>query len=183
MDGIYEVIKHPKKMKLYLENSESYQEAEQIKSLFNELKKVREPLYLKATEFDRILRWKLKGQYGRQQEWRLHNNEDTLKKITSLAFNIQHINKEYELELRFGILSSLRGVGIPVASAFLALCYPEQYAVIDHRGWRQVFGVEKTSFTISNYKLYLENIKLFADMLGWTPQEVDLAIWEYDKQH
>jgi len=113
---------------------------------------------------------------------RSKNTEDIIRDITCLAFNISHEDEDYELELRLRLLTALRGVEIPVASAVLALCYPEQYAVIDFRVWRQIFGVEKRNFSINDYKRYLKEIKRLAAELGWLPQEVDLVIWEYDRQ-
>lgn len=73
------------------------------------------------------------------------------------------------------------GVGVPVASAVLALVFPEKYAVIDFRGWRQVFGEERTTFSVSDYRRYLREIRRLALELEWCVQEVDLAIWEYDR--
>jgi 2C-methyl-D-erythritol 2,4-cyclodiphosphate synthase len=72
-------------------------------------------------------------------------------------------------------------VGVPVASAILALVFPEKYSVIDFRGWRQVFGEERTTFSVSDYRRYLTEIQKLAQELGWIVQEVDLAIWEYDR--
>jgi hypothetical protein len=123
--------------------------------------------YLDLNDFDRILRWKLRQQYRRQKSLRSKNTEKIIKKITALALNITHEDKDYELELRFKLLITLRGVEVPVASAILALCFPEQYAVIDFRGWRQVFGAEKRYFTLNDYKQYLKDIKGLATQLGW----------------
>ena len=103
--------------------------------------------------------------------------------LSLAALAITHSNKEYELELRFGLLCVLRGVGVPVASAVLALIFPEGYGVIDFRGWRQIFGEERSSYTIADYKRYLAELRHLADELGWPVQEVDLAIWEYDRRH
>lgn len=72
---------------------------------------------------------------------------------------------------------------MPVASAVLALVFPEKYAVIDVRVWRQIFGEEKTTFTLADYQRYLPEVKRLASELGWTVQEVDLAIWDYDRVH
>ena len=99
-----------------------------------------------------------------------------------MALTITHPDPGYELELRVGLLCTLRGVGVPVASAILALVYPEEYGVIDFRVWRQVFGEERSMFSISDYKRYLHEIHKLAKELAWTVQEVDLAIWGYDKE-
>jgi len=138
-------------------------------------------MYLTLDEFDRVLQWKLRGQYGRHQERRKANTDDVIRVVTGAALSIEHPDKDYEIELRFGILGALRGVGVPVASAILALVFPERYAVIDFRGWRQVFGEDKEQFSVSDYKRYLPRIQNLAQELGWPVQEVDLAIWEYDR--
>jgi len=41
--------------------------------------------------------------------------------------------------VRLGLLVALSGVGVPVASAALALTEPQQCCVVDFRGWRAVF--------------------------------------------
>lgn len=166
----------------YRRTAVDFDKTEQLKQHLRSVKQIRDPFYLDLNDFDRILRWKLRQQYGRQESLRRKNTEEIIKKITSLALNISHEDKDYELELRFKLLTALRGVEISVASAILALCFPEQYAVIDFRGWRQVFEVEKRYFALSDYKRYLKEVKDIAAELGWLPQEVDLAIWEYDRQ-
>lgn len=153
-----------------------------MKEKFQRLRRQREPFYLTASEFDEILRWKLRGQYARLRS-RRETDDRVIREVTQAAFRIVHPDREYQLELRMGILCSLRGVGVPVASAVLALVFPEEYAVIDYRVWRQVFGELKSSFRISDYKRYLHRVSELAKELGWSVQEVDLAIWEYDRRH
>jgi len=140
-------------------------------------------IFLTAAEFDEILKWKLRRQYGRQCSLRAANTDEVIRVVTGLALTIAHNDKDYELELRVGILCALRGVGVPVASAVLALVYPDEYAVIDFRGWRQVFDEEPTGFSISGYKRYMQEVRRLSQELGWPAQEVDLAIWEYDRRH
>lgn len=162
-------------------SSDDYGFTERLKAQFARLRCERRPPYLTSEEFDEILRWKLRGQYGRQRERRRANTEDLLQTVTGAALSITHCDEDYETELRLNILCSIRGVGVPVASAILALVFPEKYAVIDFRGWRQIFGEVRTTFSISDYKRYLCEIKRLAVELGWPVQEVDLAIWEYDR--
>lgn len=160
-----------------------FEDTERLKAELNRLKSERRPLYLTEDEFGRILQWKLRGQYGRQARYRNANTDEVIRGVTGLALNLTHPEKDYELELRMGILCSLRGVGVPVASAVLALVYPEQYAVIDFRVWRQFFPGRTPLFTIKEYRQYMTEIRRLAAELGWTVQEVDLAIWEYDRRH
>lgn len=167
----------------YRAMSEDYNQTEHLKTRFARVRLERRPFYLTSDEFDEILHWKLRGQYGRQAERRKANTEQVIGIVTQAAFAIVHPDEEYELELRMGILCTLRGVGVPIASAILALVFPEKYAVIDFRGWRQVFGEEKRAFSVADYKRYLREIKRLAQEIGWLVQEVDLAIWGYDRVH
>jgi len=166
----------------YRTSSDDYALTEQLKAHFRRLRREREPLYLTADELEQILRWKLGSQYGRQRERRRANTDAVIRTVTGAALSVSHPDEEYELELRVGLLCALRGVSVPVASAVLALVLPEKYAVIDFRGWRQVFGVERRGFSIADYKRYLARLRPLADELGWTIQEVDLAIWAYDRE-
>jgi hypothetical protein len=65
----------------------------------------------------------------------------------------------------------------------LTLVYPGQYAVIDFRNWRQIFGERKNGFLLHDYKQYMEQVRGLANELNWTVQEVDLAVQEYDCRH
>ncbi len=165
----------------YRTSSDDYDVTERLKAQFARLRRERSPLYLTPEEFDEILRWKLRSQYGRQEERRKANTEEVIQTVTGAALSVTHPDEGYETELRLGILCSIRGVGVPVASAVLALVFPEKYAVIDFRGWRQVFGQERRTFLIADYKRYLREVRRLATELGWPVQEVDMAIWAYDR--
>jgi hypothetical protein len=77
-------------------------------------------------------------------------------------------------------LSALDGVDIGIASAIMALTFPEDYPVLDFRGWRQAYGEARQNFGISHYARYTETCVHLAVRLGAFPQEVDLALWAMD---
>ncbi len=158
-----------------------YDQTEKLKTKFARLRSERIPFYLTASEFEEILQWKLQKQIGRQRHMRVPNTDEIIRAVTGLALTITHSDKEYELELRVGLLCTLRGVGVPVASAVLALVFPEEYAVIDFRVWLQIFDKDKSTLLIPDYKKYMRQIRLLADELSWPVQEVDHAIWGYDR--
>ena len=173
----------PELIKPFRTKSEFYEETESLKKYFKSKRIERTPFYINLEEFDTILRWKLRRQYHRQKESRSEKiTEEIVKKVTELALNISHLDKDYEIDLRINSLSIIWGVNTAVASAILALCFPENYAVIDFRVWRQIFSTEKRSFSVNDYKKYLKEIRKLAELLDWMPQEVDLAIWAYDEE-
>lgn len=160
----------------------AYAETERLKEELRSLRAQRNPLFLSAKDLEPIFQWKLDTQYGRNKHLRDANTDDAYKTVTRAAFAILETDAEYEAELRLGILTSLRGIGVPVASAILALAEPDRYCVTDFRGWRAVFGEDRKSFTIPHYKKYRGEIHGLAVQLGWRVQEVDLAVWEYDRR-
>jgi hypothetical protein len=163
-------------------SADDYDDAENLKAAFVKLRAERVQMFLTGQEFDEILHWKLRGQYGRQRALRTANTEEVIRTVTQAAFSVSHADADYLLELRVGILCVLKGVAVPVASAILALVFPDQYAVIDFRNWRQVFDDRRTAFSISDYKRYMMEIRKLSRELSWPVQEVDLAIWEYDRR-
>lgn len=165
----------------YRTAGDDYAQTERLKAKFARRRRERRPLYLTCEEFDEILRWKLRDQYDRGKARWITNTEAVVRTVTGAAFSITLPDEDYEIELRLGLLCCMRGVGVPVASAVLALVFPEKYAVIDFRGWRQVFNEERRAFSIADYKRYLRAVSRLAEELGWPVQEVDLAIWEYDR--
>lgn len=170
---------------LSIDTSKSY-DYEKTNELMNEFKNIREnrhPLFIDFYDFEKILRWKLRGQYGRQKSIRTMNTDKIIRTVTGACFAIRHFDENYELDMKVGILCVLRGVGVPVASAILTLIEPERYGVIDFRGWRQIFGVEKRIFSLSDYRQYMRRIRELAAQTKMNPQAIDYAIWSYDAEN
>jgi len=157
-----------------------YEETERIKSDIRALRDIRQPLFLTQKDLYPIFKWKLRGQFDRVKGHLKKNSDKAYETITKAALSIQESDWELEAHLRLGVLTSLHGVGVPVASAILALTEPERNCVIDFRGWRAVFNEERREFDTPAYILYLTKIRNLAQELGWPVQEADLAVWEYD---
>ncbi len=102
--------------------------------------------------------------------------------VTRAAFEVSAIEGGDTLKIRTALLTALPIVGVPVASAILALVMPEEYGVVDFRGWHQVFSEKRGSFSIKDYSRYMIHLWRLSDELQWLPQEVDHAIWEYDRR-
>jgi hypothetical protein len=60
----------------YRVSSDDYILTEQLKTHFAQMKQERCPMYLTLDEFDRVIQWKLRGQYGRQRERRKANTDN-----------------------------------------------------------------------------------------------------------
>ena len=159
-----------------------YEQTENLKADLDTLRRSREPLYLKFEEIDRVFLWKLDRQYGRQKELRNQTSTETYEAVTRACFAFRMGDVDTEARVRLSILTALPGVGVPVASAVLALGDPSRYCVIDFRGWRAVYDLRRASFAIGDYIKYREFVSVLAVELGWCVQETDLAIWELDRR-
>ncbi len=159
-----------------------YKETEQIKARMAQLRAC-DPFELGREDLEAIFHWKLGSQYGRVKRHLDHNSDATCRAVTRAALAVSESDLQLEMLIRMGILTALPGIGVPVASAILALADPEKYCVIDFRGWRALFNQDRRSFDTRDYWQYLQAIKKLAAELQWTPQEVDLAVWEYDRRH
>ena len=60
-------------------------------------------------------------------------------------------NFEYETEVKIKILTSLKGIGTPLATAVMAITEPQKYCIVDSVLWAYIFNEEKSSFTINDY--------------------------------
>ena len=148
------------------------------------LRASRIPFFLTREEFEKILKWKLRGQYDRIRDRLVVNSEEVTHTITEASFKIMtaNIDENYKLELCIKILSALRAVDIGVASAVLGLVSPNEYCAIDFRVWRQVFPYKrKTWFSIADYEKYLCAARNYSKTLKRSVQEIDLGIWHFDR--
>ena len=160
-----------------------YKETERPKVRLAQLKKSRSPFFLTAADLDPVFQWKLGNQYGRVKARLSENTDSAYQIVTRAAFEVRdRDNPAYEAEVRLGILSALSGVGMGGSCAILALVDPDRYCVIDFRGCRSAFDRERYSFTVKDYLRYLIHVHDLAENLSWPVQEVDLALWEYDRR-
>jgi hypothetical protein len=137
-------------------------EAERLKARLARARDKRVPLYLSREEFLAICRWKLGDQYSRAARLLESSSEKRIKGVTLMALAFKDKDVEFELAGRLTILRLLPGVGIGVASAILALCFPKTYAAIDSGVWRALFGEPRSSFEVADYRRYLTRLSELA---------------------
>ena len=123
--------------------------------------------------------WKLRGQYARVAPRLLSNSVARLRSLTKGPVSSPPTGLT-EVGFRIKELRKIEGVGMGMASAILALRFPHYACVVDFRGWRQMFCESRKSFTIRQYLKYLDAVRRLGDELGWTPLQVDIAIWRKD---
>jgi len=157
--------------------SDLFKETKDLTNRLNLLKDTRSPFHLTAEEFDEILQWKLDSQYPRSRELRRLNLDSVVVPVTKAAFAVASESFEYEVDLKLKILSSVRGVATPIASAVLALTDPEKFAVIDSVLWEAVFGEEKQAFSSRDYLKFLDFIRTLSGRVHMNMQATEHALW------
>jgi hypothetical protein len=81
------------------------------------------------------------------------------------------------------LLTEIEGIGIRVASAILAVCYPTQFTVLDYRAWETLASCNLEGLpasiptTPAAYVRYCEACGRFAAKGGVSLRDLDQALW------
>lgn len=85
---------------------------------------------------------------------------------------------------RMELLTGLRGVSVPTASAILTLVDPQRYGVLDIRVWQLLFGLGTVSrrssgrgFALGDWLEYLGELRRHARRLGVRARAVELTLF------
>jgi len=130
--------------------------------------------YLTFGEYYKICMWK-----SNRQKPRYIKNIQTALNITKEAFSENDETKKIKT------LCKLEGVGIPTASAILAVVFPDKYGVIDVRCidmLRKFNFPIRQQITIKNWLKYLEVLRKLASENKVTPREVDMALFAMHRE-
>ena len=153
-------------------NEEELNEEKELLALRSELES-RQDRYLTKSELVKILKWKWKP--GRPATLAKENSDEMIIKITSNAFCIADV---YE-SLR--ILTVLKGVGEPMASAVLHLCHKDPYPIWDWRA-RESVGIPEDR--IKDYwRQYVDYCRDLVSKNSVDMRTLDRALWQYSREN
>lgn len=162
---------------LIKKNLNTKEHAETLK-LINELKGVKKRGYITKDEFMKIAMWKS----SRPKPWYLKNSENDIISISKKVLATKFEKRKIEL------LTSLKGISIPAASAFLTLIDPQNYGVIDIRVWQILFlyGSAKvkptgTNFDFNNWYNYLMKLRFYAKKFKVSARDIERTIFFYHR--
>jgi thermostable 8-oxoguanine DNA glycosylase len=80
-------------------------------------------------------------------------------------------------------LLQVHGIGLPIASAILSICYPDEFTVLDYRAWEslQQLGVAalpgRFPDNTSTYLQYCQVCQGLARRMGLSLRDLDRALW------
>lgn len=139
---------------------------------------IKEQGYLTKEQTIRILKWKS----PRPLRFYEQNTNTEIETITKLAFQQNNDN------LKIHILTALKDVNYPSASAILMFYEPKKYPVLDIRVWKQLYKNNLVSsnskgqnFTLEQWANYLKIIRSLANENNLTSRQVEKRLFDYDK--
>ncbi len=109
------------------------------------------------------------------------NSREKVSEVTRIAFNCSE-------ELQVQVLSLLRGVSTPTASALLTVWKPTFYTIIDvrvlsalRRLFHRLLVPESMLHLERSYSKYLSLMRAISIDLGCDLRSLDKALWTFDK--
>jgi hypothetical protein len=128
-------------------------------------------------EFLAVCNWKT----PRTQSLVQSNSRETVSEVTQMAFSCSE-------DLRAPVLSLLRGVGTPTASALLTVWKPTIYTILDVRVLdamphlsHPLLAQESIPALRKSYSRYLGLMRKVSRDLGCDLRSLDKALWTFDK--
>jgi hypothetical protein len=134
----------------------------------------RQPKHATHDELVRATEWKMARGVWRARNLVLvrGNSPDDVVKASTRA-----LAAVPDPRVPIAVMAELAGVGPATASAIAAAAAPEFYPFFDDLVAAQVPGLGETAFTIPFYLKYAAAIRDRAKQLGWTPVQVEQALW------
>jgi hypothetical protein len=144
-------------------------------ALVRDLARVRARGAFTRAEFVRMCRWKSPRA---QRLWRANSSA----RVGAVSRAVLATRSERR---RMELLTGLRGVGVPMASAILTLIDPRRYGVLDIRAWQLLFAIRSVTanrrgqgFTIDQWEQYLAALRLHARRLKVSARSVEYTLFE-----
>ena len=134
--------------------------------------------YLTSEEFFAIVIWKSNRSKTNVRRG-IEKTKKTIRTITSEVFQAE------TPEQKLNTLISIPNIGIPIASAILTVCYPDDFTVVDYRACTALkdFGEEIVGNPIKKiptYFEYLEKCKKLAHKYNFSLRDFDRILWAKD---
>ncbi len=135
--------------------------------------------HLTAEEFFAIVIWKS----NRSKTKVLKGVKKTGKTVQQIT---EEINKEKDRAKKVEILDKIDGIGIPIASAILTVCYPGDFTIVDYRIKRTIkkMGLSFKGDPSASVPAYLKYLDICRTKItkeqGLSLRDTDRALWGFD---
>jgi thermostable 8-oxoguanine DNA glycosylase len=156
------------------------QSPDPAQGLIDKLSHIKHQAFFDKPEFLQMCAWKS----PRPRRLYDSNTNAEIRKVSIKVFAAQCEEEKVEL------LTNLKGVGVPTASAILTLINPQDYGVIDIRVWQQLYSygavVSRGSgvgLSVENWLEYLQRLRVWARKFDVTARDVERVLFEYHKEN
>lgn len=150
------------------------EEHEPTAALMRELRGARRRGSLTRAEFRAMCRWK-------SPRARLLWESNSAARVHAVSRAVLATRDERR---RMELLTGLRGVGVPMASAILTLIDPKRYGVLDIRAWQLLFAMRSVDanrrgqgFTVAQWLDFLAALRQHARRLGVSARMVEYTLF------
>lgn len=120
-------------------------------------------------EFAEVARWKT----PRSRPGILANSDIDICQITAMAFTASE-------PVQHRALTLLKGVGVPTATALLAVAFPDRHTIIDVRSTESLRRLDEWDGR-GGYLTYLDVCRGIATRLEVNLRALDRALWQWSK--
>ena len=148
-------------------------------ALVREMRHVKRAKQFSRAEFIKMCRWK-------SPRATRHYERNTPAAIRRTSREVLRTRSE---RLRLELLTGLKGVSVPTASAILTLIDPRRYGVIDIRAWQLLFRIGSVrrrpggiGFRFADWDQYLSILRDQARALRVDVRRVELTLFEYHRK-
>lgn len=168
-----------KTLRQLLQHELVHDEDPSTKGLIHRLKHVRRGGEFSRAQFLEMCEWKSPRVIRHYRR----NSAATIRRVSRAVLASHSERKRMEL------LTSLRGVSVPMASAILTLIDPQRYGVIDIRVWQLLFAIDSVrrnpqgrGFTFNHWYQYLRQLRYHAKEMGVSARTVERTLFDYHKK-
>jgi hypothetical protein len=129
---------------------------------------------MRKDELRMVTKWKAPRSAGRIET----NSEQYVNEITRFAF--QESNERARVE----VLTTLDGVGWPMASVILHFYHKEPYSILDYRAlWSASLKVSPHQYHFNVWWVYVQFCRKVAERNNVDMRTLDRALWQYYSKH
>jgi len=162
-----------------IKNELSRKENFNTKKLIGELKIVKKRGHFTRDEFLKMCKWKS----PRPERYFKSNSSELIKDISKKVISTKYEKRKIDL------LTKLKGVSVPTASAILTLLDPQNYGVIDIRVWQLLYlygSVKKKprgqGFNFNDWFYYLLKLRYFAKKFHCSVRNIEYSLFQYHRK-
>ena len=99
------------------------------------------------------------------------------KEVSRMLRAVRDAKGDTEIKPKIDALCKIDGIGLGLASAILAACYPRKFTIMDRRVWKGIFGDKALTTSAEGYLRYNRRCLQKAKGLRLSLRDFDRMCW------